>query len=171
MEEMITNNPLALSYLLSDDIYQLNDQPAPTLTAGQTDGDHQQEMSSLFSSYEGGNGRSVLFLHSTSGSESLLPQDKEAFLKILAARGWTINDIALLNISGLSCKLRQLKDFFACNALVLLGGDPSLIGLKEVKQHATHEYEGLKLLCTYSFDEMHNNNDMKRVFWNEIKKL
>ncbi len=167
MADQTTNNAVALAYLLNDEIYQLHDSQESHIGQNST-----QEATVPSYDYEGGNKRSILMIFNNPDAPHMDAADKEALLKILAAKKWTMDDIALFNLRDYpSAAFESLKTFFKCGSLILLGPAPTSIGLGNLAAHTILEQEEVKLLYTYSFADMHQDNDKKRTFWNEIKKL
>ncbi|MGX5688648.1 hypothetical protein [Arcticibacter tournemirensis] len=171
MTELKTSHPLALHFLMTEDIFSVDElqDAAPAVTAPSTE---KEEESMPVFDYQGENNRYMLLLHDNPNQKLMPSGELDTLTTILLAKKMEIKDVAIVNIAQYpSVTWRQLKEYFACNSLVLLGVTPRRLQLNEIPQNAVTSFEGMNVLFTYSFAEMLNNNDRKRAFWNEMKKL
>ncbi len=174
MTDLKTSHPLALHFLMTEDIFSVDDlqDPAPAVAAPPTEKEEDTGDTVPVFDYQGENNRYMLLLHDNP-SQKLMPSGELDTLKtILLAKKMDIKDVAIVNIAQYpSATWRQLKGYFACSSIVLLGVPPGRLQINEIQQNAVTPFEGMNVLRTYSFSEMLNNNDRKRAFWNEMKKL
>jgi hypothetical protein len=90
----------------------------------------------------------------------------------LKAKKQELKDVAIVNVAKYpSATFKDLKDFFACNSLVLFGINPAEIKLEGIQSNQIINQQNTKILATFSFAEMLTNTDKKRTFWDEMKKL
>lgn len=122
-------------------------------------------------SYLGDNNKYLLVLVRTEGFEFTSPKNIETLGNILKGKQMEIKDIALVNLDRTPGKIGALRAFFASSKIVMFGVNPHEIGLPTIASNEIVIHDGLKILATYSFDEMYADEQKKRAFWLEMKKL
>lgn len=176
MSILRTTNPLALQYLMTDDIYAIQDTPAlstasPILQVPETV-DIPAAPSLDYFEYIGENNKYILIVIDDPAHANLPPKELEALLNILKAKKQELKDVAILNLHKYpTATFNSLKDFFACNSLILFGINPSQLQLEQIQANQISTIGQTRILATFSFTEMLDNLDKKRVFWEEMKKL
>jgi hypothetical protein len=122
--------------------------------------------------YLGENNKYSLIIINDPSHPSMPPKELEALQNILKAKKQELKDVAILNLHKYpSATFKSLKDFFACNSLILFGINPSQIQLEQVQANQITAIQNTRILATYSFSEMLGSVDKKRMFWEEMKKL
>jgi len=82
------------------------------------------------------------------------------------------DDVAIFNLANYSeTKFSQLKPFFKPTKVLVLGGDALPQDIKVLKPNKPVTSNGITVLYTYSFDEMMDNVDHKKTFWELVKTL
>jgi len=120
--------------------------------------------------YLGENNKYFLILIDESKQKGISNIHKETLLKIMAAKGLELRDLAVLNLNQYpGVQYNELKEFFSFNKIVLFGIDPQQISLSSQSSNQVVKLESAKILCTYSIDEMIRDTTKKREFWNVMK--
>lgn len=122
--------------------------------------------------YLGDNNKYFLILIEDKIHTRMNPAHQEMLLKIMGAKKLELRDLAILNINRYpETKFDTLKNFFSCNRVVLFGITPAQIGLPAASLNKVNSAGTVKLLPTYSLEEMRNNDDKKREFWTVMKNF
>ncbi|WP_423146997.1 hypothetical protein [Rubrolithibacter danxiaensis] len=173
MPSLKTSDHLALSLLLSEDLYLLKEEEIiSSAKASPPETVPAKKEEEVFYNYLGENNKYLLLLVDDPQNKIIDKKELESLINILQAKKLELRDVAILNIN--SCKaiaFEQLKSFFASRSMVLFGINPSRLEVPDIVSNKISEYKGVKLLATYSFAEMQNDTVKKRVFWNEMKLL
>ncbi|TZF85641.1 hypothetical protein FW774_00760 (plasmid) [Pedobacter sp. BS3] len=172
MALLITTNRLALGLLLTDDIYKVDD-PAladvkhDELPAGQV----VIEQAPAYI-YLGKNKLNTLLVIDNAANEYLDDACMDALVKTLGAKRQSIDDVALLNLSrNEAAQYEPMKTHFAFKNLVLFGIKPSRIGLPDIPVNKITAQGDVRILVTHTLNEMLDNKEMKKNFWQEMKLL
>lgn len=178
MEKLITNNSNALRFLMSEDIYIVNEntlsnpislsevvnEPVPEIT--------KEENQNTSFNYAGENNKYFLIIFEDKANPELNSGHKEMLMKIMSAKGLEMRDLAILNLSKYpEANFSQLKDFFSCNRITLFGIDPQRIALPAIAANESVKHLDVKILASYSLEEMSISNDKKREFWAVMKNF
>jgi len=162
-----TTHPLALSRLFNEEIYLID--RAETTSVVISD-NRKPEVPSF--EYLGDNNKYLLILVDQPGEIHINKENRDDLEKILKAMNMELRDAAIFNLADrIGTNFQELKDFFACAKVVLFGIDPARLSLPAIPGNQIVEYQGVKLLATYSFAEMADSREKKAAFWNEMKKL
>lgn len=120
--------------------------------------------------YIGENNKYFLILIDDASVKEISSIHKEMLLKIMAAKGLELRDLAVLNLSLFpDTKIQELKEFFSCNKLVLFGINPQRIALPSISSNKVESHQSIKLFSTYSMDEMITDVNKKKEFWAIMK--
>lgn len=173
MNSLKTTHPLALRYLITEEMYALPNDAAPAVeevrAVAQVD---VVENESAYFEYLGGNNKYMLIIINETSHQNMQPKQLESLLSILNAKKLSMEDVAILNFYRYpDAKFTALKQFFACSSIVLFGINPAQVDINGVQANQISVHEQTKILATFSFDEMMADTDKKRSFWNEMKKL
>jgi hypothetical protein len=174
METLRATDPHALRILMTDDLYLLRNEPvavpvaspevpaaAPVVAESKPD-----------FRFMGQNNRFLLLLVDEPGHEHASPTTIASLGKILGGKGYSFDDVALLNAAvHPPLEFAALKDFFACSYLVLFGAKPETVGLPALPFNTVSPHRGTKVLPTFGFAEMDDDVQKKKAFWNEMKKI
>jgi hypothetical protein len=178
MEKLITYNSNALRFLMSEDIYLVNEkilsnsillsekihEPIPEIST--------EENQNTSFNYAGENNKYFLIIFEDEANSELNSAHKEMLMKIMSAKGLEMRDLAILNLSKYpEANFSQLKSFFSCNRIALFGIDPQRITLPAIAANDSVKHQDVKVLASFSLEEMSNNNDKKREFWAVMKNF
>lgn len=188
MSNLLSHNQAALKMLFTEDIYfiresvsmpvaqpeviaevkmatplkPVEESPKPEVkTSAQTDFE-----------YLGENNKYFLVLIDDKIHTRINPVHQEMLLKVMSAKKLELRDLAILNISRYpDLKFNALKTFFSCSRMLMFGVSPADIGIPPVKANTIGSAGTVKVLATYSLEEMRNDADKKREFWNVMKNF
>lgn len=160
----------ALSFILDDELYLLNEdknsitaspKPQPVVETPPPD-----------FNYLGSNKKNFLILVNYAGHD-FIPDDHLAALEsVLGRKGYSREDVAILNLAKhTGAMYEQLSAHFNPQTLLILGKETMPAGLAELPFNAVGNRDVLKLLHTFSFDDMMRNVDNKKAFWEQVKNL
>lgn len=163
-----TNDKLALKVLMTDDLYMVKAQQEVSAAVPEVILVQEE----VYFKYLGENNKYILFLVDEPGGEIISQDNLKSLLNILKAKKQELRDVAILNYYAFAgTSFQQLKSFFACTKLVLIGINPSSLALSEVSANQISVHEGVKILASFSFAEMGQDEVKKRIFWNEMKNF
>lgn len=191
MNNLQTQNLIALSLLINEDIYQINapvlaiaDEPVilvvpetvvPT-AANIIPKPITQTVPQLPITnkpnyiYIGDNNKSVLVMVNETDFNILNNADMLALNKLLAARKLEQKDVAILNIQkNTHLNFIQLKDFFGFNKLLLFGINPKDLGITGIVANQICNYESVPILGTWHLKQMQLDEKKKLIFWTQFK--
>jgi len=178
MSTLLSRDPQALQLLMNEDLYSLINENAGE--ASNADAEIKPEPATAilkddappYFDYLGENNKYTLVLVDAPSCDHISPKDLETLLNILKGKKQELKDVAILNTSKYpSLTFESLKDFFACNTMILFGINPSRLALEGVQSNQIISKDGTKILATYSFKEMMESIEKKRTFWEEMKKI
>ena len=177
MSELKSTNPLALRYLITEDLYLLDDIPVTEhlkTEAAQPVENAPETPVKEFNGFDylGENNKYFLLVVNEPSHKTMLPKELEALQSILSAKKMELKDVALLNLNNYpGATFVQMKSFFVCSKIVLFGISPQQIQLHSIPLNTPTDIQGTKILSTFSFSEMMDNLDKKKAFWAEMKGL
>jgi hypothetical protein len=182
MSDLLSQNQAALKMLFTEDIYLINNekkdvpvQPViaePIIKPNDTIQPEVNVSPITDFEYLGDNNKYFLILIEDKIHTRMNPAHQEILLKIMGAKKLELRDLAILNINRYpDIKFDALKNFFSCNRVVLFGITPTQIGLPAASLNKVNSVGTVKLLPTYSLEEMRNNDDKKREFWTVMKNF
>jgi hypothetical protein len=162
MNDLKTDNPLALRLLMTDELYLVDARQEIPPPAEKKTADQAPE-------YLGDNNKFILILV----TEKEYTKDfLNTFENILKARKLEIKDTAIVSLSKYpEADFGYLKQFFACTKMVLFGIDPAVIGLKNISGNEIVIHSNTRILATFTFDVMLKDEAKKRLFWTAFKQL
>ncbi|MGB4774171.1 MAG: hypothetical protein WBP45_03280 [Daejeonella sp.] len=168
MSNLITHHPEALKLLFNNDIYHIPEGELVKETILHNNALADTEPKTF--AYLGENNKYFLVLIDDKTNKELNTLHLDVLLKIMTAKGLELRDLAILNLNNYpGVTFSDLKDFFVCSKLVLLGISPERISLPALSSNQPEEYENVKVLATYSLEEMINSRDKKIQFWDVMK--
>ena len=194
MNSIQTQNPIALSLLINEDIYCIPE-PAENIDLAVAD-----ETESVFIKspenkilvteelpivvlpepiivkpaykYIGENLKSILILVNELETDILKKEDLLALNKMLAARKLEQKDVAILNIQkNTHLTFQELKDFFGFNKLLLFGINPIDLGISGIVANQICTFQNTQVLGTWHIKQMQLDEKKKLTFWTEMKKF
>ncbi len=193
MKNLQTQDPIALSLLINEDIYQLNtpilavaDETLPPLTVEKLaevtlsipPKTQPTAIPTLIQNnkpnykYIGDNNKSILILVNETDFDILNNADMLALNKLLSARKLEQKDVAILNIQkNAHLNFTHLKTFFGFNKLLLFGINPKDLEITGIVANQICTFEGIPTLGTWHLKIMQLDEKKKLTFWAEFKKL
>ena len=181
MSILLSQNQATLKMLFTDDIYFIQEDKGQIPVQGpviqpslvEVPGKDEPELSaSIEFEYQGENNKYFLVLIDDKIHTRMNPVHQEMLLKVMSAKKMELRDLAIVNINRYpEVKLNALKSFFSCSRLVMFGVVPAQIGMPSISQNKIESAGNIKVLATYSLEEMRNSADKKREFWNVMKNL
>ena len=167
---MKIENPLAFKFFLDDEIYLLEKEKSEFVNV-EANLKTREEASPEFH-YYGANKKNFLILVHYPDVEFLVEKHLTALENTVKRLGFELNDIAILNISRFSgAKYEHIVDFFEPEKILVLGKNAASESFLKMETNKIQQVKNIKLLCTFSFDEMMDSVDNKKVFWELVKQL
>lgn len=179
MSQLQTTDPGALRLLMTEDLFRIREEQPVTQTDNSTNLPEPKADLPVIQpdlpidySYLGENNKYFLILVNDQKHTHLNKEHQEMLVKILQAKTMELRDVAILNLNRYPGILfNSLKEFFAPSRVVLFGVDPQTIGLPGMGSNDPQKINDVKTLATYNFEEMKNDVDKKRAFWNVLKSF
>ncbi len=160
MSRLLTKNPIAIRQLMNEAIFSLHEE-AITLP----DTVEEQEVPLVF---WGENKANIIFFVRNTLYNYFSIEAEDAFLKTLSALKFTLNEVAVVNLEKNTQPYDQIKAQLNPKFCIYLEGNNS--NLTE-SFNVFMDQENVKVLYTYSFEEMLIDTTKKRMFWNGIKEI
>jgi hypothetical protein len=173
---MIIENPAALAFFLTDEIY-LDQSDISGLTAPLEAQPEPQpivvvETPAFSCNYTGNNQKNFLILCHYPGLDAMDEKHLIALTSALQRKELTMDDVAIVNLSVYAdADTQQLQTYFKPQRLLLLGAKSRLKGWDALILNHLTDIENSKVLYTYSFGEMMGDRDKTKAFWEQMKLL
>ncbi len=173
MNDLQTNNLIALSLLLDEEIYNVEEkellmqkpplaQPLPTETT-------ETKEATAFK-YLGDNNKYILIVVKEPDDEFLKQDDLDFLQKILKARKLELNDVAIINTEkNKPLYFDDLKTYFAFNKILTFGIDPRVLQINSAQANKKSLFKGIPVLGTWELTKLADDEKKKTIFWNEFK--
>nr|WP_294899837.1 hypothetical protein [uncultured Pedobacter sp.] len=197
MNQLQTDNLIALSLLLDEEIYVFNDlakdgvkpieaskatevlpeaekpTPAPAVTIPTI---AQEKVAPPAKAegfdYLGENNKYVLIIVNNTDEKFLSKTDLAFLTKIMGAKKWALEDVAIVNMANYTnLNFDDLKAFFACNKIVTFGFNPSILNIVGAVANQKSMYKNVAVLGTWDLTKLQNDVAKKTVFWNQLKEF
>ena len=167
---MKIENPIAFSFIMPDELYLLNKDKTPVtaymapLPVTETQPDNFNFM--------GGNKKNFLIIVHYPEQKFIEDKHFTALESILKRLDFSVDDAAIVNRAKYAdATIKQLRDFFKPKKLLLLGQPALPIGIGSLTLNKAQQLNGCHALFSFSFDEMLDNNENKKAFWEQMKQL
>ncbi|HWV72795.1 MAG TPA: hypothetical protein VN040_13800 [Pseudosphingobacterium sp.] len=168
MTTLNTNNPYALRYLLNDTVYafeitkkdeELNEEPLV-------------EVSSYYE-FLGENKKQILYIVDNQAHTYFSSGALDAFSRTINALGLSMEDIAVFNIAKHTSIINfdQICTYFNPQKVILAGASPTQLTLNNLSLNNPITLNNVKILYTFSFEEMLTDIERKKTFWQQVKTL
>lgn len=168
---MKVENPVAFHFIMQDDLYLLNKDkdlhhnnvtpPQPII-----------ETAPVNFNYLGGNKKSFLIVVHYPTLQFMDEKHLGALESTIKRLGFSIEDTAIFNRATYNhISFEHLFDFFKPQRTLLLGKFAIPAGLEGLIHNKSKLLNNCKMLLTYSFDEMMDNTENKKAFWEQMKQL
>ncbi|SCW77961.1 hypothetical protein [Mucilaginibacter sp. NFR10] len=197
---MKVENPAAFRFLLEDELYLLNAdkmlydkitesepaaavplppvtenaKPAPVTIIPSLTPEPQVVIKTPVDEFKylGKNLKNFLVLTWYKNAGFIIAEHLTALENILKRKELSPDDVAIFNLANYSeTKFSQLKTFFKPTKVLVLGGDALPQDIKVLKPNKPVTSNGITVLYSYSFDEMMDNVEYKKTFWELVKTL
>ncbi len=176
---MKIENPVALQFILQDDIYLLNkdrNQYATTAIDEQK-GDVSltivlEDTPPVNFNYMGKNKAAFLVLTHYTNNEHIADAHLAALENILKRKELVIDDVAILNVANhTTAGFDDLLKHFNPKKLLILGSKAQPQNITPLVLNVPKLIENTMTLYSFSFDEMMDSNENKKAFWDQMKSL
>jgi hypothetical protein len=197
MNQLQTDNLIALSLLLDEEIYVFNDSPKNNVTP--ISGENRNEMLAEPAKptaapsiavpkvepeiipqptkndgfdYLGENNKYILIVVNNADEKFLSKADLAFLVKIMGAKKWTLEDVAIVNMAKYTdLNFEDLKAFFACSKIVTFGFNPAVLNIVGAVANQKSVYKNVAILGTWDLTKLQNDVAKKTVFWNQLKEF
>lgn len=188
---MKVENPVALRFVLQDELYLLNadrplynnmataapvadeavpivKQPEPVITASQPE--IKTQLPGF--NYLGKNLKNFLVLVHYPHLEFIDDAHLTALTNIIKRKELNVDDLAIVNLAKQgNTHYDGLVKFFKPAKLLILGKSALPQGIPELVLNTPKAFEGFTGLYSFSFGEMMDSVDNKKAFWEQMKGL
>ncbi|MGZ3757484.1 MAG: hypothetical protein ACXVAY_05950 [Mucilaginibacter sp.] len=189
---MKIENPAAYRFIIDEDIYLLNNDkavladikhevieqpvtvaisaiPSTPVTVAESP---VEKLPVIEFKYLGKHQKKFLILVHYTGHEFIDDAHLTALTNILKRKELAIDDVAILNLARHNnATFEQVTGFFKPQKLLFMGKISLLNGMEPLPHNQPKVVKDYTLLYSYSFDEMMDNNDLKKAFWEQVKNL
>ncbi|MDP9047795.1 MAG: hypothetical protein M3N14_06635 [Bacteroidota bacterium] len=167
---MNIENPAAFSFILQDEIYLLNSDKIGYGKVQITETPGKTQLVDF--NYLGGNKRNFLVITHYPELEFITESHLSALQNILKRLEFSLDDIAIFNLARYSnAAFTELVDFFKPGKLLLLGRNALPAGIEELESNQPKQIDNCTVLYSFSFDDMMDNQEYKKAFWEQMKKI
>ncbi len=174
MNNLITDNPVALQALMSETIFSTG------FELSENDYFESEVVSSSVVSfdssdeefvYQGDKSTGILFILRYPDYPYFSPQAEDAFIKTIGALGLTPQNVAVVNLANPQNpnEFKRIMDFFKPTKITLLGVEPTSLVLPKIPHNSYKKGNVATVFNTFSFEEMFVDVNKKKLFWGEFK--
>jgi len=150
-------------YLLNKDkiTNNISSKPVPVVETPQAD-----------FNFMGGNKKNFLVVVYYPALEFIESNHLAALENILKRLGFSLDDAAVFNkATHNDITITQLMDFFKPQKLLVLGQQSLPVGIGPLTFNKPQRINNCHTLFSFSFGEMMDNNEHKKIFWEQMKLL
>ena len=166
---MKVENPVAYRFILQEELYLLDKDKASYM---QTESQPVIQTQPVNFKYLGGHKKNFLIIVHYSAHEVIDDKHLTALQSIFKRLELSMDDVAILNRANYSdAPFEDLTDFFNPRKLLLLGQDALPAGIDVLTLNKAAVLNNCNTLFSFSFDEMMDNNENKKAFWEQLKQL
>jgi len=194
MNQLQTDNLIALSLLLDEQIYVLNDvpdsnsgeplpkepmevaeiQPSPVIPPVSIPKIEEQPVLTPTKTdsfdYLGENNKYILIIVNNADEKFLNKEDLAFLTKIIGAKKWLLEDVAIVNMAKYpNLNFDDLKSFFACSKIVTFGFNPAVLNIVGAVANQKCIFKDVAVLGTWDLPKLQNDVAKKTIFWNQLK--
>jgi hypothetical protein len=167
---MKVENPIAFSLIMNDGLYLL-DKDKILSTPIPVPPPVEQKQPDNFR-FMGGNKKNFLVIGYYPEQATIDDKHFIALENIIKRLGYSLDDIAIFNIAKYpDATSPKLQVFFKPQKLLLLGGKAVPAGSEQLILNKPLQVNNCNTLLSFSFDEMMENNENKKAFWEQMKQL
>lgn len=189
---MKIENPAAYRFIIDEDIYLLNNDKAVLAGIGHEAAEQTivlgapvapstplivaeppvEKLPVIEFKYLGKHQKKLLILVHYTDHEFIDEAHLTALINILKRKELAIDDVAILNLARHNnATFEQVSGFFKPRKLLFMGKASLLNGMEALPHNQPKAVKDFTLLYSYSFDEMMDNNELKKAFWEQVKNL
>jgi DNA polymerase III psi subunit len=167
---MKVENPVAFSFIMQDEIYLLNKDKE--LYAKKAVPQPVPETAPVNFNFMGGHKKKFLVVVYYPEFEFIENNHLTALENILKRLEFSIDDVAIINsATHIDIAFEPLMDFFKPQKMLLLGKNALPAGIEPLTLNKPQQLANCRTLFSFSFDEMMDNNENKKAFWEQMKQL
>ena len=160
----------ALRFILQDELYLLDEDKSLYSSAPIWQPEIQTQQPVF--NYLGSNKKNFLVLVSYDEYEFMKDEHLAALESVLGRMGYTRDDVTILNLAKAGeATLLEVTAYFDPKTTVILGERSVPAGATDLKFNHIETSGDMKVLYTFSFDEMMADVNNKKVFWEQMKSL
>lgn len=167
-----------LKYLIEEEIYLIPDpseqQPSHNLQPlKEKVQDTEPEDDRPLLTFKGENLKQLILIFEHQHDQYLNQEQENLLKKILGAINYSLKDVGMINLHHYKKKpdLDQLLEL-GCNHLIGLGINPSTLSKdRNMISHQVFDRKNIKILLSYSLDELNQDKNKKISLWNNLKKM
>lgn len=185
MNQLLTNDIIALSLLFDDQIYHIDNEEI--LTEGTPELEIKEQNITPISSpqkkqivenktihfdYLGENNKYILIIVNHPNIKFLDKASQDFLIKIMAAKKWALEDVAIVNLATYkTLNFTDLKNFFACSKIITFGFNPALLNIEGAIANQKVQFKDVAVLGTWDLAKLQADVNKKTIFWNQLKTL
>jgi hypothetical protein len=163
-------NPVAFRFIMQDDLYLLKNEEIVHISP--VTPEPVAEIPPVIFNYLGKLKKSFLIITHYTNHDFIDPNHLTSLENILKRKELAIDDVAIFNIAAHnSIDHSQIRDHFKPQKMLLLGQKATPAGLTDLTINLTKAFNDCAILYTFSFDEMMDDTDKKKAFWEQVKQL
>jgi hypothetical protein len=167
---MKIENPIAFSFIMPDELYLLNKDKTHVTTYKEPLPVTETQPDNF--NFMGGNKKKFLIIVHYPELEFIDDKHLTALESVLKRLNFSTDDTAIFNMAKYAgTTIKQLADFFEPQKLLLLGQKALPVGIGPVALNKIQRLNNFPALFSFSFDEMMENNENKKAFWEQMKQL
>ncbi|MFI5158118.1 MAG: hypothetical protein ACHQF4_04590, partial [Sphingobacteriales bacterium] len=122
--------------------------------------------------YLGGNKKNFLITVHYPGIDFMADAHLTALQNTLKRLGFELEDVVILNLASYAeADHETISDFFSPKKMLLMGKNALPKNISPLKLNEQQTQGSCVLLFSFSFDEMMDNNEYKKTFWEQVKLL
>lgn len=194
MNKMQTNDLMALSFLIDDEIYitkdalkniEVESKTLPSLKDEEIELKEELLLTEIKEEitipdaistpqtdfkYLGENNKYILIIVKEPEADFLRSVDLTFLLKILSAIKLTLDDVAIINTEkNEALDFDSLKNFFAFTKIITFGINPKLLQIDTAVANKISIFKNTPILGTWDLPKLQADTSKKTIFWNELK--
>lgn len=169
MNNLKTNNPIALQTLMSETLFA--DKEKLKEGSVSSTGSVAEDRGVEEFIYQGDKSTGILFILRYPSHPYFSPEAEDAFVKTLGALRLSLERVAVVNLANAHNPndFKRIMQFFQPTKITLLGVEPASLKLPEIGHNSYMKGRIATVFNTFSFEEMFADLQKKRLFWNEFK--
>lgn len=172
---MIIKDAAAFQFIFQEEIYLVNSDKTlynSNTAPGPVEAVQVEAIPDIHFSYLGGNKKNFLVIVHYQEAAVMDAKHLAALESTIKRLGFLLEDVAVFNSAKYpDASLAQLWSHFNPKKLLLLGTNTLLHEMRDLAINKLQKIKNCPALFTYSFAEMMDNTENKKVFWEQMKLL